>query len=102
LVLIASVHADQQEKIAPRTDRYGDPLSAGARMRFGTVRWQAKGQDLSFSPDGRTILVCDRFEVCTIDASTGKQLARTRLQRPKEKFGHISVAFSEDCKTIAT
>src|SRR5205823_1636616 len=98
-----SVHADQPKRSAPaRTDRYGDPLPDGVRTRFGTVRWQARGQDLSFSPDGRTILVCDGFEVCTIDGHSGRQVARTRLQRPEEKSGHINVAFSEDCKTIAT
>jgi WD40 repeat protein len=103
LVLIAPAHADQPEKNAPaRTDRYGDPLPEGVRMRFGTVRWQGRGVQLSFSPDGQTILLCDWSEVCTIDARTGRQLARTRLQRPDEASGHISVAFSEDCKTIAT
>ena len=100
LVLIAPVHADQPEKsAAARTDRYGDPLPNGATKRFGTVRWLATGRHLSFSPDGQTILVCNRSEVSTIDANTGKQLRRTKLRRPEKPSprNNIDVAFSRDC-----
>jgi WD40 repeat protein len=92
---------NQKTTTPVRTDQYGDPFPGGVQMRLGTVRWQSRGQFLSFSPDGRTILVCDRDEVTTIDGESGKQLARTRLQRREQKTGHISVAFSDDCKTVA-
>jgi WD40 repeat protein len=104
LVVVISVRADQPAGNAPvRTDRFGDPLPNGATKRFGTVRWLATGRHLSFSPDGQTILICNRFEVSTIDANTGKQLRRTRLQRPEKPSprNNIDVAFSRDCKTIA-
>jgi WD40 repeat protein len=91
-----------QKTTQARTDQYGDPLPDGFQMRLGTVRWQAWGQYLSFSPDGRRILVCNTDQVTTIDGDTGRELARTRLQRQEQKTGHIRVAFSEDCKTVAT
>jgi WD40 repeat protein len=86
-----------------RTDSYGDSLPDGARVRFGTVRWQARGTNLAFSPDGRTILACDRFEVSTIDATTGKRLARTKLGTSAAgPSNNILVAFSSDRATVAT
>src|SRR5438105_636346 len=97
------LHAAQNKTNAIRTDRYGDPLPESVQMRLGTIRWHARGRHFSFSPDGRTILSCDREEILTLDATTGKLLARTRLQRHEKTVWHeTNATFSNDCKTLAT
>jgi WD40 repeat protein len=87
-----------------RTDRYGDRLPEGVRMRLGTTRWQARAQKLAFAPDGRAILCCSYREIATLDVSTGRQLSYHRFQRSEDRSPRdcINLAFSKDRKTVAT
>src|SRR5205085_4516497 len=66
---------------APRTDRYGDPLPAGALMRLGTLRHRIPhwpGRYL-FLPDGRTLLIYSDSTVVWQAVDTGRELARWQL-----------------------
>jgi WD40 repeat protein len=85
-----------------RTDRYGDPLPAGALARLGTVRLRISGgpQFLAFRPDGRTLISTDLstfdLHLCEWDVSTGKRL-RIFTIRP------VSAAvLSPDAGTLVT
>ena len=63
----------------PRTDRYGDPLPAGAVMRLGTVRFRQAPHILHivYSPDGQLVVTDNGqspLQIC--DAQDGKLLRR--------------------------
>jgi WD40 repeat protein len=98
------VRADAKGRPATpaRTDRYGDPLPEGVSMRFGTVRWQGRARQFVSTPDGQRFLLCNGFEISTIDANTGRRLARVELHRPATGLEHLEFDFSRDRKTIAT
>src|SRR5947208_17092328 len=67
-----------QPESAPRTDRFGDPLPAGALMRLGTIRLRARASAVAFTADGKTILTATGAHGMTRwDAATG---------RPREEF----------------
>src|SRR5436853_249478 len=70
---------------APRKDRYGDPLPAGAIARLGTTRlrhtrgWRL--QDAAYSPDGKILASLggdDRLRLW--DTADGKGLQSTLLE----------------------
>src|SRR5436305_31830 len=64
-----------------RTDRYGDPLPAGAYLRLGTTRLRHGGavDFVAFARDGKTVVSAGRDGwVRTWDAGTGKQLHAVR------------------------
>src|SRR5438876_1174148 len=66
---------------AVRLDRHGDPLPAGAVMRYGSVRLRHPGgpAQLAFSRDGeRLVSVGGEPTPCAIvwEVATGKALAR--------------------------
>ncbi len=98
-------------------DASGDPLPAGATMRFGSARWWVRPQNLSFSPqsiafspDGQSIFTANQFDgVRALDVETGRELYQVTLQWPSEQEGLfrpmmpvINFAFSKDCKTLAS
>jgi WD40 repeat protein len=97
---------------AIHTDRYGDPLPPGAKLRFGCVRGLVhspnlpySSQGMTFSPDGRTFLTCNNFTIFTVDVESGRELSRVEIQWPGKPTGFgefVNNAFSSDCKTLAT
>jgi WD40 repeat protein len=82
-------------------DRLGDPLPAGALVRFGTHRLRQSDttEEVAFHPDGKLIAAIDgRGRVGLWDAVTGKPVVR----RPAiDARGH-TFAFSPDGKWLAT
>jgi RNA polymerase sigma factor (sigma-70 family) len=71
-------------QVAPRADRFGDPLPDGAVARLGTVRFN-HGDSLNglyFTPDGQTIISEGGGFLHLWDAATGKDLRRFATVKP--------------------
>ena len=97
------VPADPQEnqEIAPRLDRYGDPLPPGAVQRIGSSRFRQSGHisHLLYTPDGASIAsASDDGSLRLWVAKTGK--LRWRFPLPPKSF-HRALAMSPDGKTLA-
>src|SRR5262245_36638932 len=87
----------------PRTDRYGDPLPAGAVARLGTIRFRHGGAYApmaDFLPDGNTILsATSDGKLRFWDAATGKLLQMLPTQQGEEY--QQCAALSRDGKKVA-
>jgi WD40 repeat protein len=86
-----------------RTDRFGDPLPAGALSRFGTVRFRPGASyvtALAFTPDGKQLLsLANALNVW--DVATGKELRHiTAAAGPNSSIRSLSA--SPDGKWAAT
>src|SRR3954468_11431367 len=85
----------------PATDSLGDPLPRGARLRLGTIRFQAPSAvaDLALSPD-ETTLVSVGNELIAWDTATGKERWRASptMGNPPSPAGYgvRALAFSAD------
>src|SRR5262249_6429350 len=67
----------------PAFDRNGEPLSAGAVGRLGTIQLRSDCKDLHFSPDGRTLVGITEDRVAPVwDARTGGLLESRGLPGP--------------------
>jgi hypothetical protein len=99
-LLFAPLPVQAQPPVQPRTDVLGDPLPPHAIARLGTLRLRHSDTvaQVTFSPDGKQLVSCDRHTVSCWDAATGK--LRHALRAP-----HVSdvqvVCFSADGKWLA-
>jgi RNA polymerase sigma factor (sigma-70 family) len=93
--------AKAEEQRPTRTDRYGDPLPAGAVARIGSVRWWCGYSQcpLVYAPDGKSVVCRDRRgTVYILDAATGKELRRIDIAGD----GVSCFALAPNGKTLAT
>jgi WD40 repeat protein len=92
--------ASAQPPAPARTDALGDPLPPHAVARLGTHRLRHTDfvTSLTFSPDGKQLVSCDRQTVCCWDPATGK-LLRT-LSAPHLNNVQV-VCFSADGNWLA-
>ena len=92
-----------KEDFLQPTDRYGDPLPAGALARLGTSRFRLQGiRCLVYSPDGKTLASGGDSGGGPIrfwDAATGKLLRR--LENEVDEY-ITSLTFSQDGKLLAS
>jgi RNA polymerase sigma factor (sigma-70 family) len=84
-----------------RTDRFGDPLPAGALVRLGTLRFRhgAQVRAILFTPDDQLLIAAGTDDtICFLDRQTGRQLRRLA--------GHegaiVALALSPDGCTLAS
>jgi RNA polymerase sigma factor (sigma-70 family) len=86
----------------PHSDRFGDPLPAGALQRMGTVQFRPGdwAYGVAFAPDGATVLSLSSSAINQWDAATGK-LVRQFQSKGKEKLAFHALALSKDGKTLA-
>src|SRR5262245_18587624 len=75
----------------PRTDRFGDPLPAGALARLGTARHRAAGAHVAVTPDGKTVVTAGNdLVVRTFDAATGNTRETRTLDGPPTSHTALS------------
>jgi RNA polymerase sigma factor (sigma-70 family) len=94
-------NADAPAPEPPRTDRYGDPLPAGAAMRLGTVRSRQAPfiKHIVFSPDGQLVVTDNgQHHLLVWDARDGKKLRQIDLGIEDVRDS----VFAPDGKWIAT
>jgi len=71
------VWAQAEKSKNMQLDRYGDPLPAGALMRFGTVRWRLPETvvALAYSSDGKSLITVSE-SIRVWDVASGKVLRK--------------------------
>jgi WD40 repeat protein len=96
-LFLAAVAASAKAEDKPaRTDRYGDPLPAGAVARVGTIRLRHASEvtSLAFSPDSKRITSATPwFDVGVWDARTGQGLA---FRSSRQQTGLFRATVSSD------
>lgn len=101
LIACATTASSAPEEMAqqPRTDRYGDPLPAGAIARLGTRRLRGCQGPVVFSPDGKYVVAAGgegNTRAIFWDLVTGR---RVKALTAKGTIGRL--AFSPDGKLLA-
>lgn len=87
--------------VAPPTDRYGDPLPAGAVARLGSIRFLHGDwiHSLAFSPDGKTLVSGSGESFFRIwDTATGREVRRFHVKDSTV----VRVALSPNGRLIAS
>ncbi len=97
---LASLPASARAQPAPRTDRFGDPLPAGAILRLGTTRLRATASAVAFASDGKTILTTTgAYTLARWDAATGR--LREEIELPGRRETWSQSWLSPDGKRLA-
>jgi RNA polymerase sigma factor (sigma-70 family) len=83
---------------APRKDRYGDALPAGALARLGTLRHRAANSAVAVTPDGKTVVTAGNdLVIRAFDAATGDTRATIPITAPPTS----STALAPDARYLA-
>lgn len=90
-----------QVTVAGKSDRYGDPLPAGALFRSGTIRFRHAGnvRGVVYSPDGKSIAsIATEPAIRIWDAESGKPVLQFSV--PGER-GYAAIAYAPNGKYLA-
>ncbi|AWM36225.1 ECF RNA polymerase sigma factor SigE [Gemmata obscuriglobus] len=86
-----------------KTDRYGDPLPAGALMRLGTLRGAATVMSFGVTADGAVLTVGEEgdLRLWQPEADTPEPAVRLPVRVPDEWHGRFHSYISSDAKRVA-
>ncbi|WP_162667380.1 sigma-70 family RNA polymerase sigma factor [Gemmata massiliana] len=86
-----------------KTDRYGDPLPAGALMRLGTLRGAATITSFGVAADGSVLTVGSEGDLCLWHPGSDAPEPAVRLpvKVPEEWYGIVQSCASPDAKRVA-
>src|SRR5438093_8300516 len=77
LTLVLHQPAHGQVRPTKGRDCFGDPLPVGALTRLGTTRY-TRCRSMAYSPDGKTVAIAGRREVCLWDVASRRLLHRLK------------------------
>src|SRR5215831_1777300 len=98
-------------KPVSHTEVYGDPLPAGALVRFGALRWRHSGMVscLAMSQDGELLASSGTDQTIRVwESATGREIRRmpnSSVDPFPDDYDHVSIislAFSPDSKALVS